>query len=128
VIGETLMAYDEGLAERIREVLQEDPGVTEKRMFGGLAFLTGGYMFVGIVQDQLMARVGPAEYEQALGLPHVREMDFTGKPMKGYLYVDPPGFEADADLAAWVRRCQRFVEALPPKEASWRPARGRRGP
>ena len=109
------MAYDEGLAERIREVLQADAPVTEKKMFGGLAFLFGGYMFVGIAQDRLMARAGPAGYEQALGLPHTREMDFTGKPMRGYVYVDPPGFEEDADLEAWVRRCLRFVETLPPK-------------
>jgi TfoX/Sxy family transcriptional regulator of competence genes len=114
------MAYDEGLAERIREILQADPDeagpdVTERKMFGGLAFLSRGYMFVGIVQDRLMARVGPAVYESARALPHVREMDFTGKPMTGYVYVDPTGFAEDADLETWVRRCQRFVKTLPPK-------------
>jgi hypothetical protein len=110
------MAYDEGLAERIRDVIHSDLDMSERKMFGGLAFLARGYMFVGIVGERLMARVGPAQYDQARSLPHVREMDFTGRPMTGYVYVDPPGFEEDADLENWVRRCQRFVETLPPKE------------
>lgn len=111
------MPYDEGLAQRLREVLQEHPGVVEKKMFGGLAFLSSGHMFVGITGDTLMARVGPADYAQALFLPHAREMDFTGKPMRGYVFVDPPGFASDADLSAWVARCQRFVQSLPPKQS-----------
>lgn len=110
------MPYDEGLAQRLRESLQEHRGIVEKKMFGGLAFLSRGYMFVGILGDVLMARVGPADYAQALSLPHVREMDFTGKPMKGYVFVEPPGFADDADLAAWVIRCHRFVQSLPPKQ------------
>lgn len=110
------MPYDEGLAERLREVLQGHPGVIERTMFGGLAFMSRGYMFVGILGDVLMARVGPEGYAQALSLPHVREMDFTGKPMKGYVFVEPPGFESDADLCAWVDRCHRFVQSLPPKQ------------
>jgi hypothetical protein len=86
-------------------------------MFGGIAFLSGGFMFVGIVGDVLMARVGPDAYDQALKRAHVREMDFTGKPMKGYVFVDPPGFEDDADLEHWVRACRAFVRSLPEKAA-----------
>ena len=85
-------------------------------MFGGVAFMARGYMFVGIVGDVLMARVGPDYYEQALARPHVRVMDFTGKPMKGYVFVDPEGFESDADLAEWAERGYRFIQTLPPKQ------------
>ena len=110
------MAYDEGLAERLRDALRGQKDITEKKMFGGLAFMSRGYMFVGIVGDILMARVGPQDYESALSRPHVRVMDFTGKPMKGYVYVDSPGFEEDNDLSAWVRQCRQFVQSLPPKK------------
>lgn len=110
------MSYDEGLAQRLREALQSHRGITEKKMFGGLAFMSRGYMFVGIIGDMLMARTGPEYYQQALSRPHVRVMDFTGKPMKGYVFVDPPGFESDAALADWVERCHRFVRSLPPKK------------
>lgn len=110
------MPYDEGLAQRLREALARQPGITEKKMFGGLAFMTRGYMFVGVVGKLLMARVGPGAHEQMLARAHVREMDFTGKPMKGYVYVDPPGIQADAELADWVHRCLRFVQSLPPRK------------
>lgn len=113
---ESRMAYDEGLAERLREVLQSQQDITEKKMFGGLAFMSGGYMFVGILGDILMARVGPEYYEMALSRPHARQMDFTGRPMKGYVFVDPPGFEQDQDLSDWIQRCVRFVQTLPPKK------------
>ncbi|WP_369959963.1 TfoX/Sxy family protein [Pseudomonas benzenivorans] len=94
------MAYDEGLAERLREALQGQADITERKMFGGMAFMVRGHMCVGILGDVLMARVGPGAYEQALALPHVRPMDFTGRPMRGYVFVDPPGIAEDADLAA----------------------------
>ena len=110
------MACDEGLAQRLREALSPHQGSAEKRMFGGLAFMSRGYMFLGIVGDVLMAKVGPEHYEEELSRPHVREMDFTGKPMTGYVFVDPPGFESDADLLDWVQRCHRFVQSLPPKK------------
>ena len=112
------MAFDEGLAERVREVLAGDRRIGEKKMFGGLAFLCREYMFVGIEGDRLMARVGPAAHAEALRRPHVRPMDFTGKPMKGYVYVDPPGLAEDADLAAWIEECRSFVLSLPAKKAT----------
>ena len=110
------MAYDEGLAERLREIMPTHAGISEKKMFGGLAFMSHDYMFVGILGETLMARVGPAAYAEALRWPHVREMDFTGRPMKGYVFVDPPGFEEDHDLARWVEACQKFVRTLPAKK------------
>jgi hypothetical protein len=110
------MPYDEGLAERLREALHDERGITEKKMFGGVAFMSRGYMFVGIVGDVLMARVGPDDHAQALARPHVRVMDFTGKPMRGYVFVDLPGFESDAELSDWLSRCHRFVQTLPPKK------------
>ncbi|MEZ4702722.1 MAG: TfoX/Sxy family protein [Rhodothermales bacterium] len=111
------MAFDTALAERIRSTLASKVSVTEKRMFGGLAFMHRGYMFCGIVKDELMARVGPAGYEAALRLPHVRPMDFTGKPMKGYVYVSRDGLESDAALDGWVDRTLSFVKTLPDKTA-----------
>jgi TfoX/Sxy family transcriptional regulator of competence genes len=109
------MAYDEGLAERIRDVLADERGLTEKRMFGGLAFLLKGHMCVGIVGERLMVRVGPSAYPRLLKQEHAREMDFTGKPMKGLLYVAPAGYESDGDLRRWVGHGVAFVSALPPK-------------
>ena|SRR5687767_8494044 len=111
------MAYDEGLAERLREALGSHRGIVEKKMFGGLAFMSRGHMFLGILGDVLMARVGPDQYEEALSLAHVRVMDFTGKPMKGYVFVDPPGLEEDRELDRWIERCHGFVRSLPPKPA-----------
>jgi TfoX/Sxy family transcriptional regulator of competence genes len=111
------MAYDRGLAERVREVLVDRPGITERAMFGGLAFLVDGKMFVGILNASLMARVGPERHEDALAMPNVRAMDFTGRPMKGYVYVDPPAMAADQDLRAWVLWCVQFAATLPRKKA-----------
>ena len=109
------MSYDEGLAERIRDVLADVPDVTEKKMFGGLCLLVSGNMCCGIVNETLMARVGPEQYEESLKLPHAREMDFTGKPLKGMICVDPEGIAEDEDLQAWVDRCREFMKTLPPK-------------
>jgi TfoX/Sxy family transcriptional regulator of competence genes len=108
------MAIDEGLAQRIREALGT-ARVTEKKMFGGVAFMSRGHMFVGIAKGLLMVRIGPAAYEEALRKPHIREMDFTGRPMRGYVYVDAPGFERDEDLASWVKAGLAFVKTLPAK-------------
>lgn len=114
------MAYDEGLAERIRDFLREDLSqfdyISEKKMFGGLAFMCRDYMFVGIIGENLMARVGAADYQNALSERNVRPMDFTGKPLNGYVYVEPLGFESDADLTAWLQRSFSFVQTLPEKK------------
>jgi TfoX/Sxy family transcriptional regulator of competence genes len=108
------MAIDEGLAQRVREMLSVAT-VDERRMFGGLAFLTRGHMFIGIAKQALMVRVGPAAYDQALAQPHVREMDFTGRPMRGYVFVDARGYQADADLKHWVTLALAFNATLPAK-------------
>src|SRR5687767_11536456 len=118
------MAYDEGLAERIRLALDEQAGVSEKRMFGGVAFLVKGHMSVGIVQDKLMVRVGPESYERVLRERHARRMDFTGRPMKGFVYILPAGYETDDDLHRWVNVGVSYVASLPEK-ASQGARRGR---
>jgi len=92
------MAYDEGLAQRLREIFADRYEIEEKRMFGGIAFMLRGHMCCGIVGDTLMVRTGPDHYAEALQKPHAREMNFTGKAMKGFVYVDPAGVEDDADL------------------------------
>ena len=109
------MAFDEGLAERIRDALADVRGVSERKMFGGVAFMLHGNMLVGVIDSTLMARVGPDQWETALRRTHVREMDFTGRPMKGYVYVDEAGTAEDADLAVWVSACRGFVATLPSK-------------
>lgn len=109
------MAYDEGVAERVREVVQSRPGIAEKKMFGGLAFMANGHMFVGVQDSTLMARVGANGYAEALARPHVRKMDFTGRPLVGYVYVEPEGFASDEALACWVNTSLEFVASLPPK-------------
>ena len=109
------MGYDEGVAQRLREVLANRIDVAEKKMFGGIAFMLSGNMCCGVIGESLMARVGAQQYEKALSRPHVREMDFTGKSLKGFVYVEPEGIESDADLEHWVSVCENFVESLPPK-------------
>ena len=110
---EALVAYDEGLAQRIHEALAESDGLGETKMFGGLAFMLHGNMCVGVSGDDLMVRVGPDAYAEALAQPHAREMDFTGKPLRGFVYVDPLGLESDEDLEAWIERGARFARSLP---------------
>ncbi len=110
------MAYDEGLAQRIREIIADYPAdVHEKKMFGGLAFMVNGHMCVGVTNSDLMARVGPEQYAAALELPHARKMDFTGKPLTGFVYVGDAGVAADDDLMAWIERSYGFISSLPPK-------------
>ena len=106
------MAYDEDLADRVRAALPDGEEVTERRMFGGLAFMLGGHMFCGVVKDTLMVRLGPEAAEQALGQPHVRPMDFTGRPMKGMVFVDPAGLHGDA-LRQWVDAAAGYARGLP---------------
>ena len=96
------MAYDEHLASRIRKSLSGTPGITEKKMFGGVCFLRHGLMFAGVTDGALMARVGKANYEDSLSREHVRVMDFTGKPLRGFVYVAPAGVTTEPALAEWV--------------------------
>lgn len=109
------MAYDEGVAQRLRDHFAGRGDVNEMKMFGGIAFMVAGNMCCGVIGDALMARVGPERYEEALQRPHAREMDFTGRPMKGFVYVEPEGFASDEDLEIWVGLCEEFIATLPPK-------------
>lgn len=109
------MAYDEGLAERVRDELADRPELVERKMFGGLAFMVAGNMCCGVLGDDLIVRVGPDAYESALGEPHAREMDFTGRPMRGMVVVDGSGVADDDALAAWVGRGLAFAGSLPAK-------------
>ena len=111
------MAYEEVVAQRVRAALVSAgaPEVVERKMFGGLALMVNGHMCVGVLGEELMLRVGPEAYGDALAQPHAREMDFTGKPLKGFVYVAPPGFAADDDLDVWIGRGLDFVLSLPPK-------------
>ncbi len=109
------MGYDEGLAARVRAAVAGRPGITEKKMFGGLCLLSRGNMFAGIQGETLMARVGPDRHDEAVGRPHARIMDFSGRPMRGFVYVDPEGIRGDDDLAEWVALSLAFVDSLPPK-------------
>ena len=109
------MAYNEEVAERLRNVFSNRDDIVEKKMFGGTAFMLSGNMCCGVINDAIMARVGPDQYQEALSRPYAREMDFTGRPMKGFVYVSPKGFKTDKDLRSWVTLCERFASSLPPK-------------
>ena len=109
------MAYDEQLADRVRGVLAQRKDVSEKKMFGGLSFMLSGNMCCGVDKDNLMVRVGPEQHEAALAQPHARPMDFTGRALKGMVYVDQEGYRTDAALAAWVKRGVDFAASLPAK-------------
>ena len=115
------MAYDEKLAERVRNRLASTQGITERKMFGGLCFLLRGNMCCGLTGETLMVRVGPEAYQATLRLTHAREMDFTGRPLKGMVYVDPAGLETAAAVGRWVERALAFAGTLPPQSS---PRRG----
>jgi TfoX/Sxy family transcriptional regulator of competence genes len=110
------MAYDEDLADRIREVLAAEPGVTEKKMFGGLAFLVGGHMAVAASgQGGLMVRVDPAQTDDLAEQPHAGPFVMRGRPMQGWLRVDAEGVTTTQQLEPWVQRGLAYVRSLPPK-------------
>lgn len=109
------MACDEGLAQRIRDVLADLPGLVEKKMFGGVGFMVRGNMACGVNGADLIVRVGPERYENALAIPHTRPFDFTGRPMKGWVMVSPEGYEADSALESWVQQGVDFARSLPAK-------------
>lgn len=115
------MAYDEALAARVRTVLaaKASPSTetVEKKMFGGLCFMVGGHMCCGITGSDMLVRVGPERYDSALTQPHARPMDFTGRPMKGIVYVGSDGLVHDEQLGGWLDMGLEFVQGLPPKQA-----------
>ena len=103
------MGYDKHLADRVRQVLAErHANVEEKKMMGGLCFMVNGKMCAGVVGERLMARIDPEIYQQALAREGAREMDFTGRPMKGFVFVEPEGVDEDQDLLGWVQLCLEF--------------------
>ena len=112
------MPYDEPLADRTRDAIGPRKGVTEKRMFGGVAFLLDDKMFCGIANDDLMVRVGPENHAASLGRPHVRPMDFTGRPMNGYVYVGPKGTKTTEAVRTWVELGVAFVATVPAKSGN----------
>jgi TfoX/Sxy family transcriptional regulator of competence genes len=110
------MPYDEDLANRLRELLAGEGPVTEKRMFGGLAFMLAGNMCVGASHTGgLLARIDPADTDAALERPHAARMEMGGRSMDGWITVAPEGLTADRELAAWVERSVAYVKTLPPK-------------
>ena len=109
------MAYDEQLVDRVRNVLVRHEGLAEKKMFGGLTFMLRGNMCCGVDKDNLMIRVGPDQYVQVLAEPYARPMDFTGRPLRGMVYVGPDGYRSDEALVKWVQRGVDFALSLPPK-------------
>ena len=109
------MAYDEELAERVRDLLSARSEVTERKMFGGIAFMVGGNMACGVLGDELIVRLGDDEGEKALAEEGVRPFDFTGKPMKGIVYVAADRTSDDAGLAEWVDAGADYAASLPSK-------------
>ncbi|MBI3616398.1 MAG: TfoX/Sxy family protein [Candidatus Omnitrophica bacterium] len=109
------MAYDEALAARVRRLLARRPALVERRMFGGIAFMVRGHMCCGVLKNDLVVRVGPARYEKALSQPHVRPMDFTGRPISGFVFVGPGGYRTDEMFRTWIKQAVAFISSLPPK-------------
>lgn len=110
------MAYDEDLAERVRELVAGEPGVTEKKAFGGLAFLVGGNMAVAASgQGGLMVRVDAKDTDALVTEPHARPFEMRGRPMQGWLRVDAEGLETNRQLDPWVRRGVDYARSLPPR-------------
>ena len=107
------MVDDKQLAARVRVLLKGQRALVEKKMFGGLAYMSQGKMFAGIVKDNLVVRVGPDGNDETLKKPHTRPMDFTGWPMKGYIYVSPEGVKTAVQLRKWLTRRQTFISSLP---------------
>ena len=110
------MSYNEELAARVREIVIEKADPVERKMFGGVAFMVGGHMCVGVIKDDLVVRLGEDGTDDALRHPAARPMDFTGKPMKGFLYVGVEGTTKERDLRAWIDKGLAFVGSLPPKK------------
>jgi TfoX/Sxy family transcriptional regulator of competence genes len=109
------MSYDRVLTDRIRRLLQTEPSLTSKEMFGGLSFMLNGNMLCGVIGEGMIARIGPQVYEALLKEPGVREFDMTGRPMQGWVVVEPQAVKSDRQLTSWIRRAAEFVHTLPVK-------------
>jgi TfoX/Sxy family transcriptional regulator of competence genes len=110
------MAYDQELADRIREVVLDEGGLTEKRMFGGLAFLINGNMAAGASSTGgMLLRIDPAQTDSLVSEPHVRRFEMRGREMDGWLRVDAEVLDTDAELRRWVSHGVTFARSLPPK-------------
>jgi len=109
------MAYDDAVVERVRSVLKRRKGISERKMFGGMAFMLNGNMVCGVNKKDLVLRLGEERAAQALKEPNTREMDFTGKVLKSMVYVSPAGYKSDDQLKAWVKRAFDFAKTLPAK-------------
>ena len=109
------MAFDAALADRIRRRLGKRAGLTEKKMFGGFAFLLRGNMCCGVHGQDMIVRLDPEQSDKALREPHARVFDLTGRPMKGWLLVGPKGLASEADLGRWVDVAAGYAESLPAK-------------
>ena len=109
------MAYDEDLADRVRELFAGRPGLREQKMFGGLCFMLDGNMACGILGSELVVRVGRESQDDALSLPYSRPFDMTGRPMRGFVYVSAEGLATDDGLAEWATRGLAYAASLPPK-------------
>ncbi|MEW6322562.1 MAG: TfoX/Sxy family protein [Acidobacteriota bacterium] len=122
------MAFDETLARRVRAALAGRTDLVEKHMFGGVCFMVRGHMCCGIVGSSLMVRLGAAEADRLADEPHVRPMDFTGTPMRGFLYVDAEGLATPKALGRWVDRSVAFAESQPRKAVKSEHSRAARSP
>lgn len=117
------MAYNEKLADRLRDKLMAVKKLEEKKMMGGLCFLYKTKMCCGIVKDDLMVRVIEKNYENVLSHPHARPMDFTGRPLKGFIFVAPDGFKKEKDLSFWLTMGIEYVDTLPPEKFKKKPVK-----
>ncbi|MBS1504001.1 MAG: TfoX/Sxy family protein [Bacteroidetes bacterium] len=102
------MAFNEKISDRIREALENLPAVEEKRMFGGVCYMVGGKMCIGVVKNDMMCRIGTEVYEEALAKRGCREMDFAGKPMEGYVYVSADGMQTNEQFEYWISLCLAY--------------------
>lgn len=109
------MAYNEQLVSRVRNLVSNKPGYSERKMFGGMSFIINGNMACGVNEDNLVVRVGPDAYQEALGKPHAKAADMTGRSIKGWVTVEPAGLTNEQDLLAWVDRGVSYASSLPPK-------------
>jgi TfoX/Sxy family transcriptional regulator of competence genes len=109
------MAYDEGLAERVRDLLALHADVTERKMFGGIAWMVAGNMACGVLGEDLIVRLAPEEAEGALAEAHTRPFDVTGRPLKGFLFISPEATDDEVALAGWVEAALAFAGSLPAK-------------